>query len=73
MLQEEIRRGQRVEKFHVDELTAGQWKKIAEGTTIGYKRLLKFPAVSSDRIRIVIEKCRAVPAISNVGLYKLKM
>lgn len=73
MLQEEIRRGQRVEKFHVDELTAGQWKKIAEGTTIGYKRLLKIPAVSTDRIRIVIEKCRAVPAISNVGLYKLKM
>lgn len=60
MLQEDISRGQRVEKFHVDGLMDdGSWSQIARGTTIGYKRLLplEVPAKYS-KIRLVIDEGR---------------
>ena len=70
MLQEEILVGQRIEKFHFDYWTGDEWKKLTEGTTVGYKRLLRFPPVKTDRVRLVIEKSRLNPTISNFGLFK---
>lgn len=59
-LQEDISRGQRVERFHVDGLLPdGKWTKIADGTTIGYKRLLKLRRPGRyARIRVVIDEGR---------------
>ena len=70
MLQEDIRVGQRVEKFHIDAFMAGAWKRVAGGTTIGYKRLLRFPAVTASRIRLVIDASRWSPAIAAFGVFK---
>ena len=70
MLQEEILVGQRIEKFHIDYWTGAEWKKFAEGTTVGYKRLLKFSPVTTNKVRLVIEKSRLNPTISNFGLFK---
>ncbi len=43
---------------------------LTRGTTVGYKRILKFPAVESDAVRVVIESSRSNPMLSEVGLYK---
>ncbi|MBC8182860.1 alpha-L-fucosidase [candidate division KSB1 bacterium] len=71
MLQENIRVGQRIEKFHLEAWIAGKWKKIADGTTVGYKRLLCFPTVKTSCIRISITKSRSNPTLTNVGFFKL--
>lgn len=71
MLQEEIRVGQRIEKFHLEFWNGNEWKKFTEGTTIGYKRLLRVDPVKTDRIRLTIDKSRLSPALSNFGIYKL--
>ena len=47
----------------------GKWRHIAEGTTIGYKRLLRFSDCRAERIRITINECRATANIADVGLY----
>ncbi len=71
MIQEDIRNaGQRVEKFTLYRKLEGYWREIISGTTIGYKRLLRFDAVKSDEIKIEIEKSRANPAFMEIGLYK---
>ena len=49
MLQEEIRKGQRVERFKVEGLIGNEWRTLAEGTTIGYKRLVKFDDCAPSR------------------------
>ncbi|XP_020599642.1 putative alpha-L-fucosidase 1, partial [Phalaenopsis equestris] len=68
--QEPIQLGQRVVEFHADVLTeGGVWKRIANGTTIGYKRLVLFPVVKAQFLRLVIDKSRADPLISYLGLY----
>ena len=69
MLQEDIRMGQRVEKFVIEARMDQQWDTVAIGSTIGYKRLLRFPEVQADEIRLTITSSRARPNISTFALY----
>lgn len=69
LLQEYIRLGQHVKGFRVEAFMEGEWYQIAEGTTIGYKIIRKFDAVTTDRIRVTITNSRACPAISTIELY----
>lgn len=69
MLQEDIARGQRVEAFSVEVQTADGWKEIAQGTTVGYKRLLRFPDVKANQLRIKIKSCRLTANISRVAAF----
>jgi alpha-L-fucosidase len=69
LLQENIRVGQRVEKFILEYWDNNQWKKATEGTTIGFKRLLEFPAVTTSKVRLRILSARLQPALAEMGLY----
>ena len=40
-----------------------------ETTTIGYKRLLRFKTVITDKLRVTIDDARACPTINNVEAY----
>lgn len=70
MLQENISVGQRVEKFVFEYWKDGQWQKATEGTTIGYKRLLRFEPITTNKVRLRIESSRLNPTISEIGLFK---
>lgn len=71
LLQENIRMGQRVEKFVFEILENQSWKIIADGTTIGYKRLLRFEPVKAKQVRLRITESRTNPTLAEFGLYKL--
>jgi len=77
MLQEDIRQGQRVEAFRLDVCVGEVCREFARGTTIGHKRLLRFPEVRTaasqgdGRVRLTIEQSRGTPVVSAVGLYKM--
>lgn len=70
MLQENISVGQRVEAFRLESWNGNTWREFARGTTIGYKRLLRFPVVTSERVRLIIERSRTSPTLCRVGLSK---
>ncbi len=70
LLQEAIRTGQRVEQFRLEAWKDSEWEVFARGTTIGYKRLLRFDPVQTQRVRLVIEQSRSNPAIARLGLFK---
>ncbi|HCC85295.1 MAG TPA: alpha-1,3/4-fucosidase [Porphyromonadaceae bacterium] len=69
MLQEDIRKGQRVESFRVEGWIEEEWITLAEGTTIGYKRLLRFGDVAPERIKVTIQGTRDIAHIIKVGAY----
>lgn len=70
VLGEPIEKGQQISRFHVDAVSPdGSWIKIAEGTTIGYKRILQVEPTSSSKVRVVIDESKNPPLISEVGLY----
>ena len=69
MLREDISKGQRMEAFTVEALTADGWKEIAKGTTVGYKRLIRIPAVEARQLRGKVDACRLAANISEVAAY----
>jgi alpha-L-fucosidase len=72
LVQEYIRLGQRVKKFRLEALVDNSWQTIAEETTIGYKRILRFPDVTASKIRLSIDDAKACPVISNIQVLMTK-
>ena len=71
LVAEHIAAGQRVESFRLETRTNDGWREFTRGTTIGYKRLLRFPAVTARAVRLVIEGSRTSPTLAGFGLYKM--
>jgi len=69
LAQEYIRLGQRVKSFTVEAWIDGNWKELAKATTIGYKRILRFPSVTATKVRFNITDAKNCPVISNIGIY----
>lgn len=70
-LMEHIEIGQRIEKFNLAyENDNGKWKELTDGTTVGYKRLLRFDPVTARKFRLTIESSRLNPTLNALGLYK---
>ncbi len=70
LLQEYIPLGQRVEKFHIEvEDENGNWRTIAEETTIGYKRIVLTETVTTKKVRLVIDRSRASIVLNRFGLF----
>ena len=70
LLQEYIALGQRVKSFKVEVLVDGNWQEVAAGTTVGYKRILHFAPVKTNKIRVTILDARACPLINNIEVYR---
>lgn len=70
ILQEEIKLGQRIESFVLEAFTDGKWILAAEGTVVGYKRILKLEsAVTSNRWRIRVTSARSSATLKTFSLY----
>lgn len=69
LIQEDISKGQRVESFQVEAFVNGAWLQIAEGTTIGHKRLIRFSAGKIEKIRVTIRSARGIANILKTGLF----
>lgn len=70
VLQEAIgKHGERIEKHAVDAWINNSWHQVAEATNVGYKRILRFPEVLTQKVRIRILESRLTPAISTVSAH----
>lgn len=69
LLQEDIEQGQRVERFTVELYAKGAWQQVGEGTTLGYKRILRFPETKADSLRLTIREVRLDGNIKQVSAY----
>ncbi len=70
MIREHIALGQRISNFKLEAQDKnGTWKEVAKSTTIGNKRLLRFPQVEATAFRLTILKSKACPIISDVEFY----
>ena len=77
VIQEDISKGQRVESFSIEyfDNTTSEWKNVTlaqisqKTETIGYKRIIKFNTVTTDKIKITINETRLPANIANVNVY----
>ena len=70
MLQEAVSNvGQRVKRHALDAWVNDKWQQIAAGTTIGYKKILRFDSIITDRFQLHILDARKAPAIASFSAY----
>jgi alpha-L-fucosidase len=69
MLQEQIAAGQRVAEYRVEAWVDAGWQPIARGTTIGHKKLDRFPGVEARKVRLTLLQWEAAPRIRTFALY----
>ena len=70
LLQEYIPLGQRIAGFSIAYVDAdGKRHRLADGTTVGYKRILLTPTVTARQVIISIDKSMACPVLNRIGLF----
>jgi alpha-L-fucosidase len=69
VIQEHIELGQRVRAWKIDARTGDRWDTVARGTTIGHKRIARFPTVTASAVRLTIEDAAACPVLESLSLY----
>ena len=75
MLQEYIPLGQRVTRFHVTAFNDDiqDWETIAEGTTVGYKRIVRLDKpVTASHLHLYIDSALAPPILNRFALFSTR-
>ena len=77
LAEEDITQGQRVKKFSLEVLVDGQWQSLKDAlvdngdglTTIGHRRIICFPTVTTTQLRFTVIDTKAEPVIKKLGVY----
>jgi len=69
IIQEYIELGQRIKKFSIEVKQNGKWVKVADATTIGYKRIIPLNGKVADQVKITFDDAKACPVISTLEIY----
>ena len=71
VLQEYIQLGQRVTGFSIEIFKKGHWKELAKGSTIGYKKIIRFDKCTTNKLRLKINDALACPVILKVEAFNI--
>ncbi|MDR2022625.1 MAG: alpha-L-fucosidase [Hungatella sp.] len=69
ILKENILKSQRIEAFEILSMKNGNLVSLYKGTTVGYKKIARFPQIESDILIVQILDSRIGPTLSFVGIY----
>lgn len=69
-LREAVRHGQRVKAWTLEALVAGVWQAVAEGTTIGYRRLIPLECVFASGLRLCVTDELAASQVCVFAAYR---
>ena len=69
ILQEDIRQGERIRAYRIEAKTGGKWTVVAQGTSVGHKRIEAFRPVEATAFRLVVDECADTPQIRSFSVY----
>ena len=69
VIEEDIQQGQYIEQYKVDAYISGQWETIAEGQSIGRKRIQTFAPVETTRLRLYLAGDEDKISMKNFTVY----
>ena len=61
--------GERIERCAIDARVDGQWKEVATCTNVGHKKIVRFPTVTADRVRVRVLETRADAILSTFSAH----
>jgi alpha-L-fucosidase len=62
-LWEDYQLGHRIRAYVIEGRVDGRWAKLGEGTAVGRRKLLFFPTITVDRLRVRVTKSVGTPVI----------
>jgi alpha-L-fucosidase len=65
---EDLSRGQQIAEWTLEADVDGVWRKQVSGTTAGFRRMERFPAVKSSRVRLICRGRTRAPVLSAFAL-----
>ena len=72
ILMEEIAHGERIRRYELEGLTAGNiWKPLASGTAVGHKRIQQFASTEVTEVRLRITESVAAPRIRRLAVFNV--
>ncbi len=63
IIQEDIASGQRIQQYSVEALVGDEWKRIADGKTIGHQKIHTLGPITASQVRLTITRSAGVPLI----------
>ena len=72
IIREDLRYGESVRAYQVAGLINGKWKILANGESIGNKRIEKFDEVRISKLRLIIKNSVREPVIKDLSIYFVK-
>lgn len=68
-VKEDLSGGERIRRYIVEAKVDGQWKKIADGESVGYQRLETIPTVRAKAVRLTVTEAIGLPIISDFSIF----
>lgn len=69
IISEDIRQGERIRSYRLEAKTKKGWSVLNEGKSVGHKRIITFPAVSTSQLRLVVKACTAPPSLREFSAF----
>jgi len=63
VIQEDVAKGERIREYRIEGKIGGRWKTLCQGTSVGNKRIERFPAVEVTQLRLIIDKATDIPQV----------
>ncbi len=66
---EDILHGERVREYVIEGFAGDAWRKLAEGISIGHKKIDSFEPIKVSKLRVRVVKSAATPLIRRLAVY----
>lgn len=58
-----------IRRYRVEGFTDDRWQPLSEGTTVGRRKVDRFPPVTVWKVRVTVDRSEGAPALAAFGLY----
>lgn len=69
MIQENIKKGERIRQYKIEAKINGKWETVCQGESVGHKRIEKLNSIETDMLRLTILESIEQPDIINFSVY----
>ena len=73
VIQEDIAKGENIRNYSIEAWVDNHWKQVADGQSVGHKRIQTFTPLITKKIRLVIEKAEGPISIKYLGFYNTNL
>jgi alpha-L-fucosidase len=71
-LNEKVRRnGQQIKLFSIEILENNEWREIARSTTVGVRKMVTFPVVTTRKLRVKLLDAKGDVALGEIQVFKM--